>query len=500
MRGHHYLAFDLGAESGRAMLGTLDDGKLAVTEVHRFPNIPALLPDGLHWDALRLWSEILYAITQVVRKQGRALTGIGVDTWGVDYALLDRHGGLVSNPYHYRDARTDGMIAEACRRMPRQEIFEWTGVQFLQLNTLFQLLAAVTRKSPELEHAAQLVLMPDLFNYWLTGEVACEFSTATTTQCFDPRRRDWCVPLLERMGIPHHIFPKIIPSGTVLGSLRAPLRNETGARDVRVIAPACHDTGSAVAAVPAERTGFAWISSGTWSIMGAELSEPIVNAKSLAYNFTNEGGMNNTYRFSKNIAGMWFLQELRRAWALEGDELSYAEITQLAAQAKPLQSIIEPDARDFFGAGNMPSQLRAYCLRTGQRVPESKGELARCALEGLVCKYRWVLERMEELLGYRLEPIHIIGGGSKNQLLSQLTADATGRTVVTGPPEATAIGNLLVQALATGDIGSLSQARAIVRQSFPLQILKPQNRAGWDEAFAKFSDLMAETVNTVRSP
>lgn len=491
MSGHHYLAFDLGAESGRAMLGTLDDGKFTIAEVHRFPNIPSLLPDGLHWDVLRLWSEIVSAITLVVRKQGHELCGIGIDTWGVDYALLDRSGGLVGNPYHYRDNRTDGMVEEAFRRLPRQEIFEWTGIQFLQLNTLIQLLAAVVRKSPELDTAEHLLMMPDLFNYWLTGEMASEFSIATTTQCYDPRQRDWCDPLLARMEIPRHIFPNIIPSGTVLGSLRAPLANEIGLRDVRVIAPACHDTGSAVAAVPAERPGFAWISSGTWSIMGAELNEPVINTNSLSFNFTNEGGVNNTFRFCKNIAGMWFVQELRRAWALEGDELSYDDITELAAQAKPRQSIIEPDASDFFGPGDMPLRLREYCLRTGQHVPESKGEFVRCALESLACKYRWTLERMEETLGYRLDPIHIVGGGSKNQLLSQLTADATGRVVVTGPAEATAIGNLLVQAMAAGDIGSLSEARSIVRQSFPLRVFEPQNHRQWDEAYARFCGLMA---------
>ena len=494
MRGHHYLAFDLGAESGRGMLGTFDDGKLKIAEVHRFPNIPALLPDGLHWDALRLWSEILATITLVARKQGHALNGIGIDTWGVDYALLDRGGGLVSNPYHYRDTRTDGMIAQVCKRMPRQEIFEYTGVQFLQLNTLIQLFAAVQRNAPELDNAAHLVMMPDLFNYFLTGEIACEFSTATTTQCYDPRQRDWCTPLLERMGIPRHIFPKIIPSGTVLGNVRAPLIDETGARDVRVIAPACHDTGSAAAAVPAARRGFAWISSGTWSIMGAELDEPVINAASLAFNFTNEGGVNNTIRFCKNIAGMWFVQELRRAWALEGEDLSYDEITQLAAQAKPLQCIIEPDARDFFGTGDMPEHIRAYCLRTGQYVPQTKGEFARCALESIACKYRWVLERMEETLGYCLEPIHIVGGGTKNKFLSQLTADATGRTVITGPVEATAIGNLIVQAIALGDIASLDQARALIRESFPLHVFQPQNHTQWADAYARFCALMESPV------
>lgn len=490
MRGHHFLAFDLGAESGRAMHGTLADGKLAIAQVHRFPNIPAMLPGGLHWDVLRLWSEILSAITQVVRNEGSDLRGIGIDTWGVDYALLDRNGGLIGNPYHYRDARTNGMLAEAFRRMPREQIFELTGVQFLQLNTLIQLLSAVVRRTPELEVAEHLLMIPDLFNYWLTGEIACEFSIATTTQCYDPRQRDWSAPLLERMEIPRRIFSRIVPPGSALGPLRLPIVAETGARAVQVIAPVCHDTGSAVAAVPAAQSGFAWISSGTWSIMGAELNEPVINATSLTFNFTNEGGVNNTFRFSKNIAGMWFVQECRRAWALEGDTLSYDEITRMATLARPFRSIIDPDAPDFFSTGNMPLLLRAYCERTGQPVPESKGELVRCALESIACKYRWVLEHMEKILGYRLEMIHIVGGGSRNQLLNQFTADVTGRTVITGPAEATAIGNLLVQAMAAGEVGSLSELRTIVRESFPVRVVEPQNVTGWDEAYARLCKLV----------
>jgi rhamnulokinase len=294
------------------------------------------------------------------------------------------------------------------------------------------------------------------------------------------------------MEIPRRVFSPVIPPGTRLGPLRATIAAETGARTTQVFAPVCHDTGSAVVAVPAARSGFAWISSGTWSIMGVELKAPIINAASLAFNFTNEGGVNNSFRFSKNIAGMWFVQECRRAWALEGETLSYDEITQLAAAARPFRSIIDPDAPDFFGTGNMPVLLRAYCQRTGQAVPESKGEVVRCALEGIACKYRWVLEHMEEILGYRLEVIHIVGGGSRNQLLNQFTADATGRTVITGPVEATAIGNLLVQAIAAGELGSLPEARSVVRQSFPVRVVEPQNGAGWHEAYARLGNVMAQ--------
>ncbi len=493
MGEHHFLAFDLGAESGRAMLGALD-AKLTLTEVHRFPNIPARLPDGLHWDTLRLWNECKTGLAQTVRKSGIELAGIGIDTWGVDYGLLDSQGNLISNPYHYRDSRTDGMIQEACRRMPREQIFELTGIQFMSLNTLTQLLSMVVNHSPALENAAHLLLMPDLFNYWFTGQIASEFSIATTSQCYDPRIRDWSAPLLEAMGIPRRIFPRIIQPGTILGEVCEPIAAETGARGLRVIAPACHDTGSAVAAVPAVKPGFAWISSGTWSIMGAELSEPVINASSLAYNFTNEGGVDHTFRFSKNSAGLWLVQECRHTWALEGNELSYGELTEMAAQAEPLQSLVDPDAEEFLKPGDMPARIRAYCQRTGQPIPETRGAVVRCALESLACKYRWVLERMEEMLGHRLEPIHIVGGGTKNRLLSQLAADATGRRVITGPVEATAAGNVLVQAIAVGDIGSLADARAIVRRSFPVEAFEPQDRAGWDEGYERVCGFVSQPV------
>ncbi len=494
MTEHHFLAFDLGAESGRAMLGSLAEGRLTLSEVHRFPNVPVLLPDGLHWDALRLWSEVKAALMQTVRKHGVELTGVGLDTWGVDYALLDRAGGLVSNPYHYRDPRTDGMIEKACRRMPRARIFELTGIQFLPLNTLTQLLSMVVNRSPALDIAEHLVMMPDLFTYWLTGRIVSEFSIATTSQCYDPRAHDWSTPLLDAMGIPRGIFPPVVPPGTVLGPLCEPVADEVGARGVQVIAPACHDTGSAVAAVPAEQPGFAWISSGTWSIMGAELDRPVIDAASLANNFTNEGGVGGTIRFSKNISGLWPVQECRRTWALEGEELSYGELTELAEKARPLQSIVDPDAVDFLRPGDMPARLREYCRRSGQPIPESKGEFIRCALESLACKYRLVLDKMEEMLGRPLEPIHIVGGGTRNRLLSQLTADATGRRVVAGPVEATAVGNLLVQALAVGDIGSLADARAIVRQSFPVEAFEPASRDGWGEAYDRLCRFVAQPV------
>jgi rhamnulokinase len=347
----------------------------------------------------------------------------------------------------------------------------------------------VVGKSPALESAETFLTIPDLFNYWLTGQIACEFSNATTTQCYDPRQRDWSAPLLDALNIPRRIFPKIIMPGTMLGALLPHVADEVGAL-VTVIAPACHDTGSAVAAVPARNRDFAWISSGTWSIMGAELREPVITPASLRYNFTNEGGVGGTSRFSKNITGLWLVQECRRAWAHAGSELSYDALTQMAARARPFCAVIDVDDTDFLKPGDMPARIRAYCERTGQKSPEAPGEFARCALESIALKYRYVLERLEEMIGHRLEPIHIVGGGTQNRLLSQFAADATNRRVITGPVEATAIGNLMVQAIALGHINSLADARAVVANSFETSTFEPGSRANWDEAYAGLLKLL----------
>ena len=489
---HNFLAIDLGAESGRAILATLDGKQLSLTDIHRFPNDPVRLPDGLHWDILRLWSEIKTALHITAHKHNVQLAGIGIDTWGVDYGLLDRTGTLIGNPYHYRDSRTDGMMEEAFKRLPREQIFDLTGIQFMQLNTLYQLFSMVMQQSPSLLIAETFLTTPDLLNYWLSGRKACEFTMATTTQCYDPRRREWSQPLLQALSIPERIFPEVVQPGTVLGTVLPEIAEETGCGAVPVIAPACHDTGSAVAAVPAEAQHFAWISSGTWSIMGAEAGDPIVNAQSLKYNFTNEGGVNGTWRFSKNIMGLWLVQECRRTWARASEELSYTNLTQLAAEAEPFRSIIDVDAADFFQPGDMPARIQKYCERTQQPMPETKGAIVRCALESLALKYRWVLERLEEMLGYRLEPIHIIGGGTQNRLLNQLTADATHRSVVAGPIEATAIGNVLMQAVALGHLKSLDEARAVVRHSFKPETYEPRPSDRWDAAYQKLQTLMQE--------
>jgi rhamnulokinase len=486
----NFIACDLGAESGRTILGEFDGNELSLQEVYRFSNIPVLLPDGLHWDTLRLWHDIQEGISSAIRKTDGNVISLGVDTWGVDFGLLDGHGGLISNPFHYRDNRTDGKMEAAFRLLPREEIFNLTGIQFMQLNTLYQLLAMVESQSPILSIASTFLTMPDLFNYWMTGEKKCEFSIATTTQCYDPRKKSWSYPLLDKLGIPSQIFPEIVPPGTILGKLREDITRKFGGHQITVVAPACHDTGSAVAAVPASKQDYAWISSGTWSIMGINSPEPIITKQSLDYNFTNEGGLGGSFRFSKNIMGLWLVQECRRTWAAMGNEYSYSTLTELAEKAPSHLSVIDPDHDEFLKPGDMPSRIREYCRRTGQKIPENEGQTIRIVLESLALKYRWVLERLEELTGKKLDSIHIIGGGTRNQLLSQFTADATRREVVTGPVEATAIGNILSQAIALNYLHNLEEAQSVVRASFKPMVFTPKNQLSWDSAYQKLLEIM----------
>jgi rhamnulokinase len=484
----NYLAIDLGAESGRTIVGAYENGILSLAETHRFSNGPVRLPGGLYWDVLRLWTDIQAGITASATKY--PLASLALDAWGVDFALLDCNNTLLGNPYHYRDARTDGMLDEAFNRVSRERIFEQTGIQFMQINTLYQLLAMTLQKSPLVEAARTFLTIPDLFNYWLSGNICCEFTNATTTQCYDPIRRDWAYPLLEALNIPARILPHVCEPGTILGGLLSEVAVKTGAGSNPVIAPACHDTGSAVVAVPAENKDFAWLSSGTWSIIGCEADKPVMDGRALAYNFTNEGGVFGTWCLSKNIMGLWLVQECRREWGL-----SYDELTHLASESTPFHSLIDPDDPTFLHPGGMPDKIRAYCERTHQVMPQSKGEIIRVALESLALKYRLVLERLESLTGKHLSPLYIIGGGTKNKLLNQFTADSIGRNVISGPVEATAIGNILMQAIALGHLNTLDDARNVVRRSFSPEIYQPVQPAGWDEAYQRFIKLLESDVS-----
>ncbi|MDP8981319.1 MAG: rhamnulokinase [Acidobacteriota bacterium] len=465
-----FLAIDLGAESGRAMLGTFDGGRIALEEIHRWPNEPVRLSTGLYWDTLRLFHEIRRALSMC---GGIALDGIGVDTWGVDFALLDADGALADNPRHYRDARTNGMLDRAFAVVPREQIFADTGIQFMQLNTLYQWYAMKLAGAPALRIARRMLFMPDLFNYWLTGVARAERSIASTSQFYDPFTKNWAAGLLRRFDLDATLLPEIAEPGERLGALLPEIAESCGlSPQTPVYATACHDTAAAVAAVPAEHGDWCYISSGTWSLMGVEIPEPLINDRSLVLNFTNETGAGGRIRLLKNIAGLWLLQECRRAWSLAGTEYSYEQLTSLAASVKSPGVILDPDA--FAEPGRMPDRIAAWCREARQPVPEGPAAITRAILESLALAYRNVLDSLEALLGRRIETIHIVGGGSRNRLLNQLTANATGRTVVAGPVEATAAGNVLVQAIGAGAIADLEEARGIVRASFPLERYSPE--------------------------
>ena len=468
----NYLGFDLGAESGRAMLGRLSDGVLEVEELHRFPNTPVEAEGALYWDTTRLWQEIQRGIRIATEDRQVELQGIGIDTWGVDYGLLGADGQLVEQPRHYRDRRTDGVMELVFARVGRAEIFAQTGVQFLPLNALYQLYAG----SRALSSARKLLNMPDLFNYWLTGEAKSEITIASTTQFFDPRRMQWATGLFRALDLPETILCPLVAPGTLLGKMLA-------APGAPVYATASHDTAAAVAAVPAEdRDNWCYVSSGTWSLMGVELDAALMTEDCLRLNYTNEVGAGGKIRLLKNIAGLWLVQECRRAWSREGADYTYEELTRLAAEASPFAAVIDPDA--FAEPGAMPGRIAAFCRHSGQEPPRSHAQTVRVILESLALRYREVLEGLERLTSRKIETIHIVGGGARNGLLNQLVADCTQRRVVVGPYEAAATGNILIQAM------DLREARAVVRRSFATRVVEPRPNPEWDRAYERLRGLL----------
>jgi rhamnulokinase len=486
----NFIAVDLGASGGRILLGRWDGEKFSLAELHRFANSAVNVLGHFHWDALRLWSEIKTGLARYAADYNDPPAGIGVDTWGVDYALLDQAGNLLGNPRAYRDPRTDGALDLVFQRIPREELFKQTGIQFLQINTLFQLFSAAYHGDPHLDAAHTFLMMPDLFHYWLTGRKAVEYTNASTTHMLHAQERRWATGLLARLGIPTQILPEIIPPGTVLGQLRPEIMAEVGLKQpVPVIAPGTHDTASAVAAVPGLDEKSLYLSSGTWSLMGVEAPQPVINEQVLAYNFTNEGGVGGTIRLLKNVAGLWLLQECSRIWEQSGQRHTWDDLLAQAKTAEPFRSLVDPDAGDFLNPGDMPAAIRAYCRRAGQPEPETVGQVVRCCLESLALRYRWVLEALEKLVGHRLEVIRIVGGGSQNRLLSQFTADACHRPVITGPVEATALGNLMLQAIATAHLASLAEGRQAIAASFGQEQIDPNPESAWDEAFSRFNNL-----------
>lgn len=481
-RSRSYLAFDFGAETGRAFLARLQSGILTTEEVHRFPNEPVEYGGSLHWDAPRLWFEVRKVLTGMQEKE---LTGMAVDAWGVDYALLGERGELLQNPYHYRDRRTHGVMEDVFRRVSKQEIYAATGIQFMPINTIYQLFAA-ERDTPGIVAAAkQLVTIPDLFNYWLTGKAVCEFTNATTTQLVDPFRRTWATDLIQKLGFRPELPASIVEPGTIIGTLRPSITQNSSLARTPVIAPACHDTGSAVAAITA-RDGTAFLSSGTWSLIGMELDAPVVTPQALQLNFTNEGGVKGTTRLLKNVMGLWMLQGCRNRWRTEGLDADYRELVELAGREPAFTHLVDPDDECFLRTANMPAAIDDFCKKTNQPAPARPGAYVRCILESLALKYRAVLQSLEQLCGKRIEQIRIIGGGSQNRLLNQFSADATGLRVSAGPAEAAALGNVAVQILATGFAGSLQEVRAMIDRSFPTEVFNPIDPDRWGEQVRRF--------------
>jgi rhamnulokinase len=484
-----YLAFDLGAESGRAVLGYLKSGVLRIEEVHRFGNEAVEYGGSLHWDMPRLWLEMRKALAGL--KETR-VDGIGVDTWGVDYALLGEGGELLQNPYHYRDMRTKGVMDEVFKIVPKDEIYRSTGIQFMPINTLYQLFAANVSTPGILDAAHHLVTIPDLFNYWLTGNVVCEFTNATTTQMVDPRTRTWAIDLVDRLHLPSRLLAPIVEPGSQVGALRSELSGGSALIGTRVIAPACHDTGSAIAAISA-RDGIAFLSSGTWSLVGTEVDAPVLTNEALRLNFSNEGGVNGTTRLLKNVMGLWMVRGCRQSWTAEGREYDYRELTELASREIPFQHLVDPDHESFLSPDNMCSAIAEYCRKTHQPVPVTPGAHVRTIFESLAMKYRSVIGNLEKLVGRPIEQIRVIGGGSKNRLLNQFTADATGRPVLAGPAEATALGNIAVQILAGGGADSLQEIRALIDRSFPVEVFKPAATDQWEKQATRFQQY-SETI------
>lgn len=480
MPERHVIAVDLGASSGRVMDVSFDGQCFEQTEVHRFPNIPVEVRGTLYWDVLRMWHEITCGIEQVPP----GASSIGVDTWGVDFALVDEQGNLVANPVHYRDPRTENMMDWVFERVPRRTIFERTGAQFMALNTLYQVASLIRSQSPWLERAETFLTIPDLFSYWLSGAKSAEFTHVSTSQMYNPHTGDWDYETMRALGIPTEIFPTIVPPGTVKGEYNS----------MQVIAPACHDTASAVVAVPTTTKNYAYLSSGTWSLLGLELDEPVISDASYAANVTNEGGIYGTYRFLKNISGLWLSQQCVATWENEGHTYTYPELIELAQHAEPFRSLIDTGDPLFYAPGDMPARIREFCRQSNQPEPETVGQFMRTIYESLALTYRLVLESLIELSGQSVDRLHIIGGGARNALLCQMTADCIERDVIAGPYEATALGNAVMQFITLGDIEDVAQARSILSKTIETAAYSPHNSAVWDEAFERYLTLVKATA------
>ncbi len=485
------LAFDFGASSGRAMLFTFDGEQLSIEEMHRFSNDPVMIGKSFHWDVLRLFFEIKQGINKTVLAGHNDIAAIGIDTWGVDFGLFDKNGKLLGNPYHYRDTRTNGMIELADQTIGKKYIFDKTGLQFNFFNTLFQFMAMKQENDPLLEIADKMLFVPDIFNYLLTGEMKNEYSIASTSQLLNVKTKQWDKELMEKAGIPTDIFGDIVMPGTIIGALSDEICEELGCPKIPVIAVGSHDTASAVASVPVtEEYRYAYISTGTWALMGSELDAPNVTDDAFRYNFTNEGGVCGKIRFLKNIMGLWIIQESKRQWAREGKNFSFDDLEKAAWAAEPFRSFIDPDCEDFATPGNMPKRIRDYCKRTGQPVPENEGEIIRCIAQSLAFKFRMVVDAIEDITKEPLSAVHMVGGGIKDTMVCRFTASATGKTVLAGPVEATSTGNALMQLMALGKISNLTEGRKIVKNSFPIKTYQPEDAKAWNQAYEAYKKIV----------
>ena len=486
-KGRRYAALDFGAESGRTIIGTITDDKLTIEPVHRYPNVPVKMGGTLFWDFPRQYGDILDGLRKA--SADGPVHSVSVDTWGVDYGYLDARGRLIGNPVHYRDTRHETMPDEAFKVIPRDELYMATGIQFMSINTIFQMLSEVKAKDPILEQADKMLMMPDIFNHFLCGVDVAEYTEATTGQTVDPWTKDWARPVFDRLGIPTHFLPEIVQPGTELGPLLADVADATGCKGATVVAGASHDTPSAVAAVPLAGPSTAYISSGTWSLVGLEVEDPVVTEATLEANVTNEGGYGGTITLLKNCMGLWPVQQSRKAlWPGEGAP-SYEEICNLAEEGPQWTAFIDPDDPRFLWPGDMPTRIREYCEETGQPIPLETATLFRVIFESLALKYTWVVDQLSEVTGQDIDRIHIVGGGSQNELLCQMTANASKREVVAGPVEATAIGNISIQAITSGELADLRQARELIARSFPMKTYEPKGYF-WREARERFDALM----------
>ncbi|MDL2236755.1 rhamnulokinase [Christensenellaceae bacterium OttesenSCG-928-K19] len=479
------LAFDLGASSGRAMLAEYKDGKIRMQEIHRFTNDPVTVNGTMYWDTLRLFYDIKTGITKAVNAGG--FDYVGIDTWGVDFGLVGEDGQLVTNPVHYRDKRTDDYLDFP---VPAGEVYASTGIQQMQINTLYQLESMVRNHMDQLERTKMLLFTPDLLNYFLTGVGKTEYTIASTSQMLDARARYWDMELIKKAGIPTQMLGKIVQPGTICGTLSDEICEELSAPKAKVVCIASHDTASAVASIPTQAEDFLYISCGTWALLGTELKQPVLDEKAQEYNFANEGGINGTIRFLKNIMGTWLIQESRRQWIREGNEYGFGELESMAKQAQPFKCLIDVDRPEFIKPGNIPRRIAAYCERTGQPVPQGPGEIIRCIDESLALKFRYGFECVEDCTGIGYDVVHILGGGTKSALLCQMTADASGKKVAAGPDEATVLGNIAVQLIAAGEIASIAEARQVVADSCELKEYAPQGGSEWEKAYANFRKIM----------